>query len=247
MSLAKEELAEFQEQGYFLKKGLIDQSTIALMSKEVDGLHEEMAKDAPREVGVSWEVDLPQGHAPKIRQLMNSEKVCPSIEEVSKCDEILSVMEQLIGPDIVLFHSKLMMKAANDGTFTPWHQDWGYWQHESKEPSHVNCMLAIDSANDENGALRMVKGSQKNGLQPHKVFKSDSFRIGLEGDLDAYPGLLIEMDPGDGIFFGPLIIHGSAPNSSPNDRRANTFAYDKPGNLLKGEFSPRRYRRGRQP
>lgn len=218
-----------------------------LISKDVDGLHERMAEEAPSSVGVSLEVDLPKGHAPKIRQLMNSEQVCPSIEAVSKCDEILSIMEQLIGPNILLFHSKLMMKAAKDGTFTPWHQDWGYWQHESKEPSHVNCMLAIDSANEENGALRMVKGSQKDGLQPHKDFESDSFTMGLEGDLEAYPGILIEMDPGDGLFFGPLIIHGSAPNPSSNDRRANTFVYDKPGNLLNGEFSPRRYRRGRQP
>lgn len=52
------------------------------------------------------------------------------------------------------------------------------------------------------------------GLQPHKDFESDSFTIGLEGDLEAYPGILIEMDPGD---------TGGA--DSPNDIFSNDSLY----------------------
>ena len=90
-----------------------------------------------------------------------------------------------------------------------------------------------------------MKGSHKQGLVEHTNFKSNSFSIGLEGDIDAYDGTLVEMQPGDCVFFGSLVIHGSAPNKSGNDRRANTMAFDKPGNKKQGEFDAIRHRRGR--
>jgi ectoine hydroxylase-related dioxygenase (phytanoyl-CoA dioxygenase family) len=40
----------------------------------------------------------------------------------------------------------------------------------------------------------------------------------------------VEMEPGDGVFFGALVVHGSAPNTSDLDRRMNTFAYNVTGN-----------------
>ena len=98
----------------------------------------------PEGVGLAWEDYQDEGRPKRIRQLMNSEMVSPVLMDISRSDEVLSVMEQLIGPDIYLYHSKLLMKAAHDGTFTPWHQDFGYWHHGFNEPTQINCMLAID-------------------------------------------------------------------------------------------------------
>ena len=83
-----------------------------------------------------------------------------------------------------------MMKAAQDRTFTPWRQDWGYWRQHSKEPSQINCMPAIDPNTEENGAIRFVNGSHLEGAIDHKNFKSASFSIGLEGDIDAFDATL---------------------------------------------------------
>ncbi len=92
-------------------------------------------------------------------------------------------MKQLIGPDLYLYHSKLMMKAAHDGTFTPWHQDFGYWHFDLKQPTQVNCMLAIDPADEGNGAVRMVVGRHHDGLVTHLRLQCDSFALGLHGDI----------------------------------------------------------------
>ena len=54
-------------------------------------------------------------HAPKrIRQLMHSEWVSEGLNRALRCDEMLDIIEALIGPDISLYHSKLLMKAARD-------------------------------------------------------------------------------------------------------------------------------------
>ncbi len=242
--LTSAELGFYREHGYLLKHALFGPGDTGALAGEIEALHEKMAGQTPSTVGVSWEQDVGPGKAPRIRQLMNSEKVSPIIDAMSRSAEILDVIAALLGPDIYLFHSKLMMKAAHDGSFTPWHQDWGYWQHESHEPSHVNCMLFIDRADSENGAIRFVDGSHLRGAAAHRDLASDSFRLGLEGGLDAYPATLLEMDPGDAVFFGPLIIHGSGPNLSARDRRANTFAYDRPNNQKGGALPGDRYRRG---
>ncbi len=54
------------------------------------------------------------------------------------------------------------------------------------------------------------------------------------------------MEPGDAVFFGPLVIHGSGPNRSTRDRRANTFAFDRPANQLHGDLPAANWRRGKR-
>jgi len=235
MALSAEERKQFEERGFVLQRGLFRPETIRQLAEEIDGLHEKMAQDPPANVHLSWE-ELEPGRPPRIRQLMHSEKVSSILAAIARSPEVLSVMAQLIGPEVYLFHSKLLMKAARDGTFTPWHQDWGYWRRGSKAPTQVNCMLAIDAATEENGALRFVEGSQQRGPIDHKEFKTASFNLGLEGGLDAFESTLCEMEPGDAVFFGALVVHGSGPNRSEHDRRANTFAYDRAGNRESGDY-----------
>ena len=242
MAFSSDELSLYHERGWLLKRGLFPQTMIDRLSDEIDGLHDRMAVDAPADVGVAWEDEVGQAGAKRIRQLMNSERVSTTLDAISRSDEVLSVMAQLIGPEVFLFHSKLLMKAKRDGTFTPWHQDWGYWHRGFREPAQVNCMLAIDAADEENGAIRFVSGSHKQGLIEHQSIKSNAFSICLPGDLDAYDSELCVMQPGDAVFFGPLVIHASAPNLSDRDRRANTMAFDKPGNRMGEEYAGDRRR-----
>jgi ectoine hydroxylase-related dioxygenase (phytanoyl-CoA dioxygenase family) len=244
--LTDAQIAEFHERGFFIKRGMYPRELIDRLRIEIDNLHEREHRKPTPGVWTSWEQDLPDGRPPRIRQLMNSEVVSPILDAMSRSDEMLSVMRQLIGPDLYLYHAKLMMKAAHDGTFTPWHQDWGYWQYDLKEPTQVNCMLHIDAADEANGSLRFVVGSHRNGPVPHDRFPSDSFSIGLTGGIDAYPGEVIIMEPGDAVFFGSLIIHGSAPNTSSRDRRANTFAFDKAFNKQKDVMPDHMHRAGRK-
>lgn len=240
-------LEHYQRHGWVVKRSLIASDLIARIGVEIDGLHERMAEREPAGVGLSWEENLPAGAPPRIRQLMNSELVSPLLDQVSRSDEVLDVLEQLIGPDLYLYHSKLMMKPARDGSFTPWHQDFQYWQYQSRLPTQVNCMLYIDASDVANGALRFVPGSHRQGVLPHVTLPTKSFQIGLPGDLDAYPEAVpVAMRPGDAVFFGALVIHGSGPNASGRHRRANTFAYDTRGNQLKGALDDRLHRRGRR-
>ena len=109
----------------------------------------------------------------------------------------------------------------------------GYWNPRFKQPTHLNCMLAIDPMTEANGCIRFVRGSHTAGFREHVTVESASFSLAISGSLDAFPEAVpVECAAGDAVFFGPLVVHGSMPNESAGDRRANTLAYDIPGNLI---------------
>ncbi|HYF48778.1 MAG TPA: phytanoyl-CoA dioxygenase family protein [Planctomycetota bacterium] len=226
--LTESELKQFDEQGFLLKRGLVSPAMAAQISAECHALHEQMAAHTQPEVHVSWEVQK-ENRPKRIRQLMHSEKVSAGLNSVLRSDEVLDVVESILGPDVSLFHSKLLMKAAHDGTITPWHQDYAYWKQANNRPAYVNAMMAIDPATKENGAIQFVPGSHKQGLIPHDR-RNEAFGVFLPGYFgDRKDAVLCEMQPGDIVFFGSLIIHGSDGNRSDKDRRANTVAYTVTG------------------
>ena len=244
-TILKTDLDFYEQNGYLVKKGLISADLLALVNSEIDQLHQRMATEIPDGVGISWEEYVhTEPEKPKyIRQLMHSEVVSSGLNQILRSDAVLDVVEALLGPNISLFHSKLLMKAAEYGTITPWHQDYSYWKNPENQPLMINCTLSIDAATEENGCIQFVPGSHKGELIEHDR-ASTSFGLFLPGFFKSRAdAVAIETEPGDCTFFGPLVIHGSAANPSPAHRRANTFAYNATNNgsrqsreVLRGEL-----------
>ena len=137
-ALPPEDLAHFRSRGWLRVRALADGATVAALDAETTALHERMAaepEDAVRhkpaldgaeaQIRVAWEDEQQPGRPRRIRQLMNSELVCPTIERLLSSERMLSIVAALMGGEGVgLYHSKLLMKAEVDGSFTPFHQDW---------------------------------------------------------------------------------------------------------------------------
>ncbi len=226
--LTTEEHAAFTRDGFLLKRALLDAPDVRRIAEEIDALHERMADHAPEGVQVSWEKAV-AGRPKRIRQLMHSERVSPGLDAFVRSGAVLDIVAALIGPEIALFHSKLLMKAAHDGTVTPWHQDYSYWKRGANRPLQLNAMLALDAATRENGCIQFVPGSHAQGLLTHER-RQEAFGLFLPGYFNPRPdAVAVEMAPGDCVFFGPLVIHGSDANRSGRDRRANTVAYTVTG------------------
>ena len=222
----------YNEHGFLHVRGFIDPALVEQVRAEVSGLHEKLAAipQTGEYYGITWE-DLPESEPKRIRQLMGSQNVSATLRAISESEQLIGAMEQLIGAEAELFHSKLMMKAANKGSFTPWHSDWGYWKGTFTRPTQMNAFLAIDASTIENGCIRYVPGSHRE-FQEHQFFSDASgFAIGLPGDIDAYDAVPIEMQPGDVTFHGSITIHGSEANSSHQDRIMNTFAFAEKGTV----------------
>ena len=76
--------------------------------------------------------------------------------EFAQLPELLDVVEQLLGPDIIR-GSALFCKSAIGGKATPWRQDGQYWPMRPLKT--VTVWIAIDPSTIENGCLRVIPGS----------------------------------------------------------------------------------------
>ncbi|MEL7430190.1 MAG: phytanoyl-CoA dioxygenase family protein, partial [Pseudomonadota bacterium] len=132
---------------------------------------------------------------------------------------VLDVVEQMIGPDILLFNATYIIKEPHSPSHVSWHQDLTYWglSHDDQ----VTLWLALSPATAESGCMRMIPGSHKLGKQEHHVNKDDT-NVLLQGQtingIDESKAVMCPLAPGEASFHHGWTMHASMPNVS-NDRR----------------------------
>jgi Phytanoyl-CoA dioxygenase (PhyH) len=139
-----------------------------------------------------------------------------------------SVARQLIGKTAALDYDQFLAKRPNKPSAAfSWHQDLGYWPTGAQQQITATCSLALDDADSENGCLRVVPGSQKGQLRPHRPLHGT--------DREASHVLSIELSESDRVVELPLkrgdmtvhdemIIHGSGGNLSSSRWRRTYIA-----------------------
>ena len=110
--------------------------------------------------------------------------------------EILDVVEDLIGPDILLFASKFWIKPPRSGRFVSWHQDSAYFGLDPRTPLAA-IWIALTESNRANGCMRVIPGSHLGTAHWHRETPDDDNLLGR--------GQTIE---------GPRRIEGRRPGAS---------------------------------
>ena len=86
------------------------------------------------------------------------------LDQLVRRHTILDAVEQLLGPDLLLWNSGFIVKPAHDNYFASWHQDLTYWGLEP--PAVVTAWLAFTDSRKDNGCVRCIPGSHRKGLLP---------------------------------------------------------------------------------
>ncbi|XP_011494693.1 PREDICTED: phytanoyl-CoA dioxygenase, peroxisomal-like [Ceratosolen solmsi marchali] len=143
--------------------------------------------------------------------------------------ELLDVVESFIGPNIMAMHSMLIAKPPDIGSGTsrhPPHQDLFYFPFR---PAYkiVASWTAIEKCNKQNGCLYVYAGSHRYNLMKHSYTKNLVNKMYYEIQNFSKPisWIDVEMEPGDTLFFHPLLVHGSGTNTSNHTRKAISCHY----------------------
>ena len=131
----------------------------------------------------------------------------------------LDAVEQMIGPDIMLFDVTYIVKEPHAESFASWHQDLTYWGLSSDE--QVSMWLALSPANADSGCMRMVPGSHTQGKLAHEDSADENnvlFRGQSVKDVSENDAVLCPLAPGEASFHHGWTLHASMPNQS-DDRR----------------------------
>ncbi len=140
---------------------------------------------------------------------------------------ILDMVEQLIGPDFLLWGTTVFGKPASVGKETPWHQDGEYWP--IRPLASCSAWVAIDDATPDNGCLRVLPGTHRaRRLLRHR--RRDGSDVTLHAELcdpsvDYATARDVVLEAGQISFHDVFLAHGSAPNRSGRRRAGYVCRY----------------------
>ncbi len=142
-------------------------------------------------------------------------------------DEVLDLVEPIIGPDIALFSSHFICKPKGNGKRVPWHEDSFYWSHMMSPIQVVTVWLAIDPSTRENGAMLVIPRTLA-GTSEHEQVDPDKNVLPWEvkrKPIDDGRAVLIELQPNHASLHDGRLLHGSPPNTSAMRRCGYTMRY----------------------
>ena len=162
---------------------------------------------------------------------------------LSCSEKIVGSVSQLLDSEspVCHFHSKLMQKKPRIGGAWEWHQDFGYWyKNQFMFPNQlISVMVALSTANKENGCMQLIKGSHKLGRLNHG-FSGDQMGADMDmvnNALKTMDLIYSELDPGDVLIFHSNLIHRSDANLSSDSRWSIISCYCSQSNLAYNETS----------
>lgn len=143
---------------------------------------------------------------------------------------ILSCVQALIGPDIMVLGTRLICKWRQDSGFVPWHQDLPYMM--LNPPEQVTVYYAVDDNGIDNGCLMVIPESGEQRILEHQVANYDSNNL-VDHEIpvnqnDLQTAVPLVLQSGEIAVFNGTIIHGSSPNCSDRRRASITIRYTTP-------------------
>ncbi|MPZ44359.1 MAG: phytanoyl-CoA dioxygenase family protein [Betaproteobacteria bacterium] len=151
----------------------------------------------------------------------------PWVNELVRHPRILDVVEEVIGPDILVFWSTFFIKEPGSATFAAWHQDATYFGLEPYE--HVTAWVALSDASREAGCMEVLS-SQGAPRQRHHAAARLANSINGAGQLIVEPldetkAVAMTLRAGELSLHHTLCPHRSAPNRASHRRVGLGISY----------------------
>jgi Phytanoyl-CoA dioxygenase (PhyH) len=168
--------------------------------------------------------------------------------ELATHRRLLDCLEELLGPVILLKHTRLFYKYGKSAAWVGWHQDGITERLEDGRAPAI--WLGVTEASVENGCLRVIPRSHRIGILAHYSRRNQDDVASLcsplqkptplvadENELSVKlarvpeglePAHEVVMRAGEMSFHHPLLLHGSNPNVSDNPRIGLSATYTTP-------------------
>jgi hypothetical protein len=215
--LSPEQKKFFAENGYLHLKGFYSEAEMAEMRRQ---FHELVSNTEGRPKNLSYAfMEPPPGYPP---DPFNPKNVVGMMDQTLANDywfdqftepRIVSVMVDLLGPDLDFHNGKVRNKPPGFVCTQGWHQDWPYERHS--KPDLAAALTYLDPTDFEAGATEVLPGSHLRGEWPTR----DKFTI-AEELVPPGQGVVAKAGIGDVVVIHVLVVHRAGHNYTPRARHA---------------------------
>ncbi|WP_031076311.1 phytanoyl-CoA dioxygenase family protein [Streptomyces sp. NRRL WC-3742] len=156
--------------------------------------------------------------------------------EAVRAPKLLAAVQDVIGPDVAVENTFLVVKWPHRAFEVPWHQDGIDTRVELDPDRSVSAWLAVSDATVDNGCLHAVFGSQHFGYLP---FSSEDEHGAERGRADQATGFTYDastalpLRAGTALLMDSRLLHRSGTNTSDGARVGLNIRYVAPGGVLR--------------
>lgn len=231
--ITQEMLDFYWENGYVVARELLD---AADLERWIERLGQIVSGEvAPAEgmlvmkdVMVAKGKVVPGSQLEAVAKIQDYEKD-PVLDSYTTHPRVLDCIERFVGHDVQTIHTMLINKPPNVDGRHPLHQDLLYFPFRPADRI-VASWTALERVTKENGCLVVIPGSHRGELLEHENPKDIEWLNAAYFGAREVDGVMedrvhLEMEPGDTVFFHPILLHGSGRNRTQGFRRAISAHY----------------------
>jgi len=149
------------------------------------------------------------------------------VDEIVYDPAVLDAVEDVLGPDILLYNLTVWIKRAKDPSFVSWHQDSAYFPLEPAE--QVTAWVALTDSVEDNGNVKYIPGSHKRGELTHEERMAAGNMLSkgqtIAEDFDTSGVASILLQPGEMSLHHTWLLHHSEGNPSSRPRVGLGISY----------------------
>ena len=148
-------------------------------------------------------------------------------EKLIRHPAVLDAVEDLIGPDIMVYHTTMWIKDSGTPQYIAWHQDGTYFYLDPQV--HVTAWVALSDASVEAGCMHVLPGSHLDGQHDHADDTSPDNLIlrgqAIFGKFEGEKGTPMPLKAGEMSLHHTRLVHCSHPNNAPDRRMGFGISY----------------------
>lgn len=229
--LDKNAAERFREQGFLKLPQLSNPNELATLREIYDELF------AGGE-GERFDLSARESDKPKLPQILDPGALRPELRETEAWRNAGEVMRQLLAAEPTWRGDHAILKPANYGAPTPWHQDEAYWD-PACEHFTLSVWMPLQDVDEASGCMHFIPGSQRLEVLPHRPIGNDAKVHGLELSVECPGGAAaVPLKAGEATVHGGRTLHFAPPNKTDSPRRAYIMMGGLPGRKL---AAPRRF------
>jgi len=216
-NLSKEQVNEYNKNGYIIVENVIDHKFL----NELNGATDKMLKDAKLINKSNDQFDLGANHSsssPSVRRIKQPQNYDKIFKKLLLYPSIIQKVISLIGNNFRIHNGKMNLKSPSAGDLVDWHQDWAFYPHSNDDVLAVGVML--DDMTLENGTVLFVPETHKGEVYDHHHNGYFAGAIDIEKNkIDLSNTKEITGKAGTITIHHARLLHASKPNKSKTNRK----------------------------
>jgi non-haem Fe2+, alpha-ketoglutarate-dependent halogenase len=201
-SLSQAQVDQYSEEGFAFPAHALTPDEVRAMRADLE----------------SWEAR--QGHPLDFPEKSKSYLLYGWADAIVHHPRVLDAVEDVLGPDILVYHSTMWIKEPHTPAYVRWHQDGAYFFLDPLE--HVTAWVALSDASELAGCMRIVPGTHRLPMLEHDD-KPDPLNMikrgqGISDRFDGEKGISMPLKAGELSLHHTALVHCSPGNES-SDRR----------------------------